>query len=352
MQKILAVLACALCVGTAQAQSQTLSAVGSVITIGQWISANTKQVFYIEVEGRGATAEAARQEGFRLAIEQAVGTLILSEAESRNFRLHRNDIVSYASGYVDRFEIVERGHVGGQTRLRMRVWVAHSAIAGRLLHREEAPREISGTTIAAQIQTLQQQQQSSDRLLDTVMRDFPARAFDIALEPARVIMDTNRQGQLQVPFVVSWSKNYLQAMEETLRNINQYPQCTSIGADCSRARSRIELDVNLIGRDPGAWFNDDAAWNVAMKNMVYERPAYRLTLSTVSGRTVRQCFNASELVDGNEYRPRYFTNIGPGLVRFNGHNRERIVLTVPLSQLPVQDITQATVDIVRQAQCS
>jgi len=350
MRRILAVLALAMCLGTGQAQ--VLSALSSAITIGHWVSVNSKRVFYIEVQSRGDNFESARQEAFRLAVEQAVGTLILSETESQNYRLNRNDIVTYASGYVDRFEIIERSQQGSQTRLVMRVWVAHSAIAGRLLHQQATPREISGSTIAAQIQSFNQQQQSADRLLDTVLRDFPARAFDVGMEPARIIVDSNRQGQLQIPFVVSWSKNYLKAMEETLRNINQYPQCDSIGADCTRTRSRFELAVNLFARDPGAWFNDDAAWNVAMKNMVYDRPMYRLTLNTASGRTIHQCYNASELVDGNEYRPRYFANIGPGLVRFNGHNRERIVLTVPLTQLPVQDITQANVDIVRQAQCS
>lgn len=346
------VAALALVLATTLVPAQTLSAIGTVITVGQWISLNTKRVYYIEVDSRGDTFEDAKNEAFRLAIEQAVGTLILSESESQNYRLKRNDIVTYASGYVDRFEITDRRQFAGETRLRIRVWVAHSAIAGRLLHQQAEPREISGNTIATQIQTFQQQQQSGDRLLSTVLQDFPHRAFDVGMEPARVIMDSQRQGHLQVPFVVGWSKTYTKALEETLRNINQYPQCTSIGADCTRVRSRIELDVNLFGRDPGAWFNDDTAWNLAMNAMTQDRPVYRMTLSTVNGRKLTYCYNASELVDGFEYRRNYFANIGPGLIRVNGLNRERIVLTVPLTSLPVQDIVQAHVDIVRQSKCS
>jgi hypothetical protein len=346
------IAALALVLASALAQAQTLSAIGTVITVGQWVVLNTKRVYYIEVESRGDTFEDAKNEAFKLAIEQAVGTLILSETESQNYRLRRNDIVTYASGYVDRFEITDRRQFAGETRLRMQVWVAHSAIAGRLLHQQAQPREISGSTIAAQIQSFQQQQQSGDRVLSTVLQDFPHRAFDVGMEPARVIVDTQRQGQLQVPFSVTWSKTYLKALEETLRNINQYPQCTSMGADCTRARSRFELAVNMIARDPGAWFNDDFAWNISVKHMTEDRPVYRMTLNTVSGRKLIYCYNAPELVDGFEYRPRYFANIGPGLIRVNGLNRERIVLTVPLTQLPVQDITQATVDIVRQTRCS
>jgi hypothetical protein len=350
MRRIVVALSCALLFGFAQAQ--LLSALSTVITVGQWISLNTKRVFYIEVESRGDNFESARQEGFRLAIEQAVGTLVLSETEAQNYRLKRNDIVTYASGYVDRYEITQRSQSGSQVRLRMQVWVAHSAIASRLLHKQAEPQVISGDTIAVQIQTLNQQQQSADRLLATVMQDFPHRAFDIMMEPARVVMDSQRQGQLQVPFVVGWSKTYLKAMEETLHNINQYPQCTSIGADCTRVRSRFELDVNVFAKDPGGWFNDDYVWNISMQNMTQDRPVYRLTLSTATGRKLTYCHNASELVDGSEYRRNYFVNIGPGLVRVNGLNRERIVLTVPLTSLPVQDITQAHVDIVRQSRCS
>lgn len=346
------VIVLALALASMLAQAQTFSAIGTVITVGQWISLNTKRVFYIEVDSRGDTFEDAKNEAFRLAIEQAVGTLVLSETETQNYRLKRNDIVTYASGYIDRFEITDRKQYAGETRLRIRVWVAHSAIAGRLLHQQAEPHEISGTTIAAQIQTFQQQQQSGDRVINTVLQDFPHRAFDVVVEPAKVVMDTQRQGQLQVPFVVGWSKTYLKALEETLRNINQYPQCTSIGADCSRVRSRFELAMHVFAKDPGGWFNDDYVWNISLKNMTEDRPVYRMTLSTGNGRKLTYCYNAPELVDGFEYRPRYFANIGPGLVRVNGLNRERIVLTLPLTQLSVQDIVQAHVDIVRQSKCS
>lgn len=350
MRRLIAFLACALCVSLAQAQ--LLSAIGTAISIGQWIVQNQKKVYYIEVESQGNSFDDARQEAFRVAIEQAVGTLLVSETEVRNYRIHRNEIITYASGYVDRYEVYERGRQDGRVKLKIRVWVAHSAIAGRLLHQQAQPHEISGSTIATQVQSFQQQQQSADRLLNVVLQDFPNRAFDIVMEPAQVAMDSYRQGQLRIPFVVMWSQRYLDALAETLKNINQYPQCTRMMSDCTGARSRFEIAVNVFSKDPGAWFNDDAAWNVALNNMFVSKPHYRLTLHTNSGRTLQYCYLASELVDGLDYRPRYFTSIGLGFVKIHGNHRERIVLTMPLSQLPVQDITRAEVDVVRQANCN
>lgn len=349
MRRLFVAVVCAMFATIAQAQ--VFSAISTVVSIGQWLSLGQKRVYYIEVESRADSFDAARNEAFRLAIEQAVGTLVLSETESQNYRLKRNDIVTYASGYVDRYEIADRSTQAGQTRLRMKVWVAHSAIADRLLHQQSEPREVSGSNIAAQIQTFKQQQQSADRLLDTVLLDYPHRAFDIHLEPAKVAVDSNREGHLQVSFVIVWSKRYLTALEETLTKINQYPQCTGILADCHGARTRVEIAKNVFAKDPGAWFNDDGVWDVLMKNMVISKPVYKLTVFTVTGQRTNYCFYAREL-DSNEYRPRYFVEFNSGLVRINALNRDRIVLNLPLSSLPVADITQVNVDVVRQAQCN
>jgi hypothetical protein len=60
-----AVAALALVLAITLAQAQTLSAIGTVITVGQWIVLNTKRVYYIEVDSRGDTFEDAKNEAFR-----------------------------------------------------------------------------------------------------------------------------------------------------------------------------------------------------------------------------------------------------------------------------------------------
>jgi hypothetical protein len=327
-----------------------MSAVSTVFTVGQWIVQSQKKLYYIEVESRGNTFESARDQAFRLAVEQAVGTLVLSETETTQSRLRRDEIVTYASGYVDRYEITERKVVHSSHHLRLRVWVTHSAIAGRLFHQESRPQEVSGQNISAQLQTLRHQQQSADRLLNTVMRDYPQRALEVSLEPAGVRLDNQRQAHLQVPFVLSWSKSYLKALEETLAAINQYPACANVLADCSQARSHVQLQVNNFVKDPGAWFNDDQAWQVMFANMVTTALTYRLTLTLDSGKQQIYCFPAREL-DGNEYRSRYFVNFGSGRVRVNGQHWDRILLSVPLTNLPVENFSKVSVDVVRQNHC-
>ena len=106
------------------------------ITVARWIhETSSEKVLYVEVIGEGSTIDQARQQGFRLAVEHAVGTVVASETEVRNDRLARDEIITYASGYVDRFEVVEQQRVGNRVLVNMKVWVRPSKIANRLLNR-------------------------------------------------------------------------------------------------------------------------------------------------------------------------------------------------------------------------
>lgn len=341
------IVAVALAVLTCAANAQPI---GIVLTVGQWVVQAQKKVYYVEVESSAESFQSARDEGFKLAVEHAVGSLILNETESTNWRLTRNSVTNYSAGYVDQFKIVERRDNAGNTTLRMQVWVAHSSIADRLLNQSKHAGAVEGNTIATQAATLTHQRQTGDRVLSTVLADYPHRAFNVKMESTRAVYDSNRQVQLQVPFVLEWNKTYLNSLEETLKVINHYPRCNTANDACKRALSRVELHVNYLQWNPGAWFNDEEAWRIMLDQMVIRRPVYKLTLHTVSGNRINYCYRAPEL-DESEYRPAYFTNFGRQVTKINGLHSARIVLVPQIDQKLLTELTQATVEVVRQSEC-
>ena len=122
--RLLAALACIISFGTVQAQMITgamfmPSPAGVILSVGQWIYNGTEKIYYIEVMGEGRSPEEARNNGFRLAVEQAVGTIVASESEVNNTRLVRDEIISYASGYIFKYEIIKQdpGGLGVKTTL-------------------------------------------------------------------------------------------------------------------------------------------------------------------------------------------------------------------------------------------
>ena len=120
-----------------------------VITVGQWLIKSSDRVYYVQVEGRGHTESEARRNGFALAVEQAVGTLVLSEREAVQQKLTRQEVTNYSSGYVDNFKILNKTIHGNEVTVTMDVWVAHSAIANRLFGRSEVAGQVDGARIGA-----------------------------------------------------------------------------------------------------------------------------------------------------------------------------------------------------------
>jgi hypothetical protein len=107
MKKLIAVMLF-LALGVAHANSN----VSIALTVGQWMLKNRTQSFYIQVEAQGVNDNDARRNGFVLAVDQAVGTLILSERESDKKQLIKNDVYNYSSGYVTDYKILSKSTRG------------------------------------------------------------------------------------------------------------------------------------------------------------------------------------------------------------------------------------------------
>jgi len=193
------------------------------LTLGQWVIKNSNRVYYIQVEASAATAELAKQEALRLAVNQAVGALVLAETQIQNQELIRKDLTLYSSGYVEEFQILSEERTGNQTRLIMDVWVAESKIANRLFALSKGDGVIDGSKVAAQYQSILYERIQGDRVIESVVNDFPHRAFSVNMGNLSWRM-VGRDVEILVPTELTWNKDYLEAMYEALvqtRNGNQ-----------------------------------------------------------------------------------------------------------------------------------
>jgi hypothetical protein len=322
------------------------------ITVARWIylASASEKVLYVEVIGEGATVEQARQHGFRLAVEHAVGTVVASETEVRNDRQARDEIITYASGYVDRFEVVEQQRVGNRVLVNMKVWVKPSKIANRLLNRSATAGTVEGGRISTQIQTLQHERTSGDRLLKSVLADYPKRAFVIEMDKTQVIFDANRTGQLEIAFYLTWSRAYLESIAEALAAINQRSDCGGLFG-CRGVSSQIDVVRPGFGATTQTWFNDRVAERMVRKEMIESNPTIRMTiLDTAGNEQFKQCFYAKEL-DHRDHSAWYYVNLDYNKVAINGQAVKRFNTYIDLSRLPTASLDQVKITIVRGPNC-
>jgi len=209
----------ALC-GPVQAQTtpmSTASVVLSVIRIAINLGSGKQDYTQVDVVTEGATAEQARMEGFRTAVNQAIGSVVATQTQTQNQRVIRDEVINYSSGFVDRFEILEQQSLGTGVRLKMRVWVAESRLAHRLLGQSYDSQQIPGDRIGAQVETLLDERQQGDRLIQTIMQDYPHRAFDVRVGRSQVKFDEYRRAVITTDVTIRWDTRFVDAVNDTLK---------------------------------------------------------------------------------------------------------------------------------------
>lgn len=207
--------------GPVSAQStppmSTASVVLSVIRIALNLGSGRQDYVQVDVVAEGTTTEQARLEGFRVAVNYAVGSVVATQTQSQNQRLIRDEIVNYSSGFVDRFEILEQQNLGNSTKLKMRVWVAESRLAHRLLAQSYDSAQVPGGRIGAQVESLLDERRQGDRLVQAVMQDYPDRAFDVRVGKSRVKFDEYRRASIITDVTIRWDRRFTDAVMDVLR---------------------------------------------------------------------------------------------------------------------------------------
>lgn len=310
---ILAFLLAACASGPVHKQVALIANVLSATKVVLDLGSGKREYIEVEVLGFGSDRNKAREDGFRTAVLQAVGSVVVTQTESRNRRLVRDEIVSYSSGYVDRHEILSEKSIGSGVELRLKVWVAESRIARRLLADASTAGQIDGKNLGLRIEGVLQERYQGDKLLSTVLSDFPRRAFDIKLDKHRVSLNERREVSLLIPFELKWNYDYLaslyEALYETRSETSFCWSCILLGPQAedqsARQRRQTQTSFTLMVKPPQnvlmGWrgtvvFDDNFKLRAMYQAFVESRPAIRLVIEDGRGRMAHdECFHYPNL---------------------------------------------------------
>lgn len=216
MKRLLVVVLAALSFNTLAISAASLltpSPLGVIIAVRSYLK-DQKKVYYIRVESQAADFEKAKKQAFRLASEQVAGTVVLSESELRNSNLTREEIITYSSGLIDQYKIIERYDSEGYTKLTMDVWIVESVMAQRLLAKSATDKGIDGVALSTRAESILEERSRGDAIFSAILRDFPRRAFSVKTSTPSIYMDAYRNTQVSVPITINWDKKYVAAFED------------------------------------------------------------------------------------------------------------------------------------------
>lgn len=320
MKKSLVVLALAGCLSTSAIAGPELwapSPLTVILQVGKWMWQEREEVYYVRVRAVGKNEQDAREQAFRLAVDQAVGSLLLSDIRVRDGEVKRNDIINYSSGFIHGFKILDRQRVSQGFQIDLDVWVRKSGIADRLLADSQATDQIDGGQIAESFNSLKREREQGDRALASVLEDFPKKSFDIKFDNIRSWMDGDRRLRLQVDYTVSWNAKYVKSLADAMTAVAQDREAQG----CYRAPYRCEYatvamirflpegnsffrDVRYLG------FRDRQRTNLLRAGTTAKNPLIRVTLHDGHGGIgYRGCFAMNELSETNYSPERSFVRV-------------------------------------------
>jgi hypothetical protein len=202
------------------------------------------------VQGEGETLQQARQNAFRAAIERAYGSAIVSDRQSVNGDLVKDDILNYASGYVADYRLIDTQQKGSRTVVVMDIWVNDSKIADRILGAGTSPKAIDAEKQISQLNSLLEAKKRGDQLIQQVMSDFPSKAFTISNDEIELRVDGNREPWLFIKYAMRWNYNYLMAVNEAL-SISAASKNGVISPILDRFAGQSESGyVTIMAKDP------------------------------------------------------------------------------------------------------
>lgn len=306
MRVLIAVCVWLCLIPVAQAQVSPLQAFLSLpwslgINLVQALSDTPEKVYYIQVTAEGSDLDRAKQSAFRMAVERTVGTVIASETETADHRIKRDEIITYASGYVSDYKIVTQATYQSRTWVKMEIWVKHSAIANRLLSKAESTQNINGLRLSEQVASINYERDQGYRILSVVMDDYPARAYDI-FDQTIETKYFNRKPEITIEFSLRYNQHYIRALWETLKNTSQSANPGNCYPNCQEP-----FQVYIVGRKDRLLFNR-WDWSFGFTEMtqpqaIYDAmigsaPAILLTMKDARGNPMYQSCHFWPELDG------------------------------------------------------
>lgn len=171
----------------------------------------------VNVVGYGATEQDARRNGFRSAVELAVGSILVSDREVSGTELTKDRVGDYSAGYVDSYRILETQRtIDGLYMIRMTVTVAHSGIAERMLIKGQQDLAIDGEQLQAQMESEFDRRSRGDQLILQILDSYPQNAFVLASGLTEFKINDRRSPYVEIPASIVMNNAWASALNEAL----------------------------------------------------------------------------------------------------------------------------------------
>lgn len=301
----------------------------------------------IQVSGEGSTFEEAKLNAFKTAIEYEAGTIVVSERDSTNYKLIKNEILVYSSAYITNYKIINTFKSGNQVHVVVDVDVASNKISDRILGVGSKPTMVESKH-DTQYQTYIENKNNGDRILLQVLKDYPVKAFTVTQGPHALAVDVYRNAILEIPIEFKWNYNYITSLNDTL---------SALEDGSHGLLKQSPGNITIMAKDPKDYvfgkksiyrFNDVLITQAIKESFLQNQPRIQITITGRGVVVYKNCFVPDSFVGK---RPAFFST-EVDLILY-GNQVEKNIIKLELRNMPtlLRDAERIDLAVVAHKSC-
>ncbi len=194
--------------------------------------------FQLEVTGSGPTAQDARTDGIRQALQRTVPQIIATERVVQNDSLVMDSIMSSMNGHVQSVDVLSTVRSGNNYEVRMRVHVSRRDIVNFVSLRAHSGTSFQGTALLAELQRETEARRFRDTFIERSLQGYPAAV--ITAKMVSLIPDSDSS---LLKFRIEYRLK--SAFVEALRNAANEVKCVRAESFCSQ----YKICTQIGGKD-------------------------------------------------------------------------------------------------------
>jgi hypothetical protein len=185
--------------------------------------------------------EEARLNGFQLAVEMAVGAVVISEKQATNNILVRDQIMKHSGGYVDDFKIIEQSGTSLRYTIVMDVKVRSSQIADVLLNTGTKKGTLDSARIYAQYESYNKERNDAEKVINNLLTGYPRNAFNTTIKSTKIRINNDRNMVVDISAEVTWNNKWVNSLVENLSRVSDKDKTTSNKISVVRKPSQFSI---------------------------------------------------------------------------------------------------------------
>lgn len=303
----------------------------------------------IQVTGEGSTFEEAKLNAFKTAIEFEAGAVVVSEREINNYKLIKNEILIYSSGYITDYKIISSVKNGNQVKVLVDVQVASNKLADRILGVGKDAKNFDTDKHSNQYNSYLQGKQNGDRLLQQLLNDYPKKAYTLTQGVHQLKVDVNRNGFIEIPLELRWNYKFIESFNDALKILED-------GSNGLFTAS--PSNVTVMAKDPKDWiignknhykFNDMNTVSAITQTLQHNQPRILVSIKNLNNKVAFQQCYIPDSMSGK--KPAFYDASNHVVVYGNRIEQNKIQLNFVNMHEVVKEIQSIELSIVADNNC-